>query len=764
MKKTDWSYVPLVCLFGLSMALAPVFHAQDQGTLTRITTVPEGATYLVDGQVFNHSSSAVWPVGSKHTLSVPDTVQSNGVRTLNTFSGWQFAGGSLIGNTVVVTATPSIAEYKANFDVEYAIGVSFFNCPDPSYCPSPGTITVNGTSINSSQDVYVGAGSVAVLQAFPNPGYVFAGWLPGAGQTITGFQNSVVVNSPIVVFPRFQVARKINFATDPPGLQVLADRTPLATPAALDWGWDSVHTLGANSPQQDKYGKWWSFQSWSDSGDINHAYTVKELNTPDTVTATYVPAAGVSILTLPVGLKIKVDGQYNALNGMYFAWGVGETHHLDAPLQQVDAQGRTWQFSSWSNGGAASQDVVVPQDANVNGLRLTATYKPLTKLTVTSSLASLSVNVDGTACATPCDVVRAPGTAVKISAPATISLGDGTRADFDGWPGGVNEYVVTVADSDVTVSATFHRMNRLTSITNPPNGAVWTVSPASPDGFYNAAATVALSLTAQPGYRFRRWDGDLSGTIPSGVVAMTVPRSVTAVLDTIPYIAPAGVGNAAGVTPVNAVAPGSIVSIFGANLATSTLLAPDGILPQTLGGLTARVGDRVLPLMFVSPQQINANLPDDIAPGAQVLTVSPGGQPDVRATFNVARNAPGLFPVPVNDQSFAMATHEDGSPVSTDSPAKSGELLTVYGTGFGPADHARLEGFPIPQSPPYLMVDTAAVQVGDASIVPEKAFAVPGRFGIDAVQFRLNGAPSGNLTLKVTITGADSNTVLLPVQ
>ena len=89
----------------------------------------------------------------------------------------------------------------------------------------------------------------------------------------------------------------------------------------------------------------------------------------------------------------------------------------------------------------------------------------------------------------------APGTPVKISAPATVSLGDGSRADFDGWPGGVNEYVVTVADSDVTVSATYHRMNRLNSASNPPNGAIWTVLPASPDGFYNAASTVALSLT-----------------------------------------------------------------------------------------------------------------------------------------------------------------------------------------------------------------------------------------------------------------------------
>ena len=47
---------------------------------------------------------------------------------------------------------------------------------------------------------------------------------------------------------------------------------------------------------------------------------------------------------------------------------------------------------------------------------------------------------------------------------------------------------------------------------------------------------------------------------------------------------------------------------------------------------------------------------------------------------------------------------------------------------------------------------------------PSKAFAVPGKFGIDAVQFRVNGLASGNLTFKVTVGGVDSNTVLLPVQ
>src|SRR5437016_1197347 len=113
-----------------------------------------------------------------------------------------------------------------------------------------------------------------------------------------------------------------------------------------------------------------------------------------------------------------------------------------------------------------------------------------------------------------------------------------------------------------------------------------------------------------------------------------------------------------------------------------------------------------------------------------------------------------------------MAVHEDGSPITSDAPAKRGELITVYGTGFGPADHPRPEGFPTPTSPDYLIVDTATVQVGDAVINAAKAFVVPGKQGIDAVQFRLgDGAPSGtNATFKVTVNGVDSNTVMLAVQ
>ena len=766
MKNLDWKYLPIFVVLALSVTLAPLFRAQDLGSITRITTVPEGAEYTVDGQTYTHSMSAVWPAGSKHTLWVPNTVQTSQLGMQYVFRGWEALGSPIQLNPVPVTASAAVPEYRALFDVGYALGIVFFNCPDPANCQSSGTIYVNGLPYNSTSVVYLPPASSVVLQAFPNPGYVFLGWQAGANQAVVGFQNTVTLNQPMNVYPRFQVARKINLATDPPELTLLADRAAVPTPSTLEWAVESVHTVGANSPQRDHFGKWWAFQSWSDGGDLNHAYTVATSSMPASLTAKYVAAAAVDILTLPVGLQIKVDGQYNVLNPYYFAWGIGEKHHLEAPAQQTDAQGRVWQFSSWSNGGAATQDYVVPADAATNAVRLVATYTPLTKVTVNSSLSGLSVQLDGVACTTPCETERNPGTQVRVSAPASVPIGDGVRADFDGWPGTAGDLTVTVGDTAVILTANYHRLNRLSMASDPVKAAVWTVLPASADGFYPASANVALSLATQPGYKFRVWEGDLSGTIPSGVVTMSAPRAVKALFDAVPYIAPMGVTNAAGTTPKPGVAPGGIVSIFGASLTTLTAVAPDGVLPQTMGGLTVTVADRLLPLFFVSPGQINALLPDDLATGDYVLTVSPAGAAQVRASLTVVRNAPGLFPVPVDGQEMAMAMvmHEDGSAVTADAPARPGELLTLYGTGFGPAERARPEGFPIPESPSYSLVDAVTLQAGELAIPAEKAYAVVGRCGIDAVQFRLPGSVTGSVTLRVTINGADSNTLLLPVQ
>src|ERR1035441_6011279 len=221
MKKFDWKYVPIFVILALSMALAPVFHAQTQGSLTRITPVPDGAGYLVDGQYYQHASSALWPAGTKHTLWVPDLVQSTQLRTQYVFINWEWSGGAL-PNPVTVTASPAITEYRATFSTNYDLALAFgFSCPDLSNCTSPGTVLVNGAPYIATADVYVGANSSAVLQAFPNPGYVFVGWGQGPNQTIVGFQNTVTMAYPMTVYPLFQVARKVNLLTNPPNLALL---------------------------------------------------------------------------------------------------------------------------------------------------------------------------------------------------------------------------------------------------------------------------------------------------------------------------------------------------------------------------------------------------------------------------------------------------------------------------------------------------------------------------------------------------------------
>jgi uncharacterized protein (TIGR03437 family) len=767
MKKFTWILASLSMAWVIMQPASRLVRADDLGASVRVFASPTGPWFSVDGQNYNIPMSAVWPAGSKHTLGVDSTVSGPNAKTQWTFNGWQTANGAIPGgNRVIVTADPNVTEYKAIFNVEYALTLIYFSCPDVTHCSSPGTIWVGGAPYNYDQDIYQAAGAQVTLTATPNPGWVFAGWNTGANQTVTGTTTKVTMSAPTAVYPVFQVARTVNLQTVPAGLEVLADRTMVPTPNSFDWGWGSVHSVGPVSPQQDRAGRWWVFSSWSDSGAATHAYKVAQVAQPDTLTATYIPAAGINISTLPQGLKINIDGRDNWPT-YQFAWGEGETHHVNAPLEQVDTTGHLFDFVSWSDGGPASHDITVPTGSAEVGMVLKATYKPMGRVVVTSPMASVSVNVDGQDCPTPCEVRRDVGTAVHITAPGSMTAGNGARMDFDGWSGGdgSKDWSATLGPDPVMLTASYHLMNRLIAAATPPDGASWSMQPASPDGYYDARSNVTVSVTALPGYKFRSWNGDLSGSKPIGVLSMNAPRSVQAILDRSPYIAPAGVANAAGQGPDPGVASGSIISIFGASLSLDLTPGPASPLAQTLDGVVVKTVDRVLPLFFVSPTQINLQIPDDVQPGDVLLTVSSQDLPDVKATVSVVRNAPGLFQQIVAGDSYAVVTHEDGSAVTPDSPAKHGELLTMYGTGFGPLDHPRPTGFPLPDSPQYMLLDTATVVVADAEIAAESAFGQPSKIGVDLVQFRLaDGTPSGNSQVRVRVNGHDSNTVLLPVE
>ena len=213
-------------------------------------------------------------------------------------------------------------------------------------------------------------------------------------------------------------------------------------------------------------------------------------------------------------------------------------------------------------------------------------------------------------------------------------------------------------------------------------------------------------------------------------------------------------------------APGSIISIYGANLAGDLKVGPSNPLSQSLVDVTVRIGTRLLPLLFVSPGQINAQLPSDLAEGTYTLTVRWEGQPEVSTTFKVARNAPGLFNTVTGGRAFGLFLHENGDVITTFSPAKRTEVVTLLATGVGPFLQAPPEGFAVAESPLFVLADPVTIVGPGASIVPIYAGVASGRAGITAIRFRIgSNFPSGTSTeIKLHVLDRDSNTVVLPIE
>lgn len=791
----------LLCLTAAVVLSGASLTAQTSGFLVTITTSVPGMRFSVDGIIYRTSAALTWQAGAQHVLGIPpgdDIIVNPGVKTA--FVGWANSSGTFSAGsqTVTVVADPSATGYIAQFSKQFQVTLQFGD-PRPSpttgapICgqngdPSstgnlPGVVSIDGTCYWSSYTYWAPPG-VIKLQALPSDGYAFAGWQFNNVKS-NAFQITFDVEAPVQIQARFAAATYTQFLTDPAGLKVLVDRQPVPTPTSLpcpdgqslpvpagssrtpmcfgefEFLPGSTHVLAAPSPQRDNISQYWVFSSWNIGGGQNTTYVAPPAGRRDKLTAKFVLGKTASLGTVPTGLKLLVDGRDNwpSLN---FVWGVGMKHTVSAPLQQSDAKGRKYTFASWSNGGAQTQDVVMPSD----GLRLIATYQRLSRAAVQSNVPGLTVMVDGKACTMPCNIDRASGSKVTISPNKSVAVSDVTRYDFTGWPGGGYGDITVTLDRDFQVlQANYVTMNRLITASDPAGGADILTQPASGDGYYQSTAQLVVTAKARPGYKFIRWDGDLSGTYATGYLDMSSPRLVRVILNKVPYIAPAGVRNAAAETPVEGVAAGSLVTIFGENLAEKYEAGSSSPLAQTLGGLVVQVEDRLLGLVYVSPQQINALLPIDIAEGEHNLAVKRSGEADVTGKFTVVRNAPGLFTNTVDTQVYAVALHEDGTSISVASPARRGERVTLLGTGFGPYDKHPVEGFALPATPQITLVDNAEVAAGDLRLPTVWSGAAPGFVGVAASRFRIpDELPSGAPEIRLVVNGTQSNAVLLPVE
>jgi uncharacterized protein (TIGR03437 family) len=182
--------------------------------------------------------------------------------------------------------------------------------------------------------------------------------------------------------------------------------------------------------------------------------------------------------------------------------------------------------------------------------------------------------------------------------------------------------------------------------------------------------------------------------------------------------------------------PGSLLSAYGVNLGVDELVqATTFPLPTSMSGLSLLVNGTAMPLLAVTPWQINAQLPQGVPAGPatfQIREASGATLPPV--SVSIESSAPVNFSYPFVGQLYypqAAAYHAGtGVAADLDHPASAGEALEIYGLGLGVTDPVVEAGVASPSSPPARAVQTPRLQIGGLDAVITFAGLAPGFAGL----------------------------------
>jgi uncharacterized protein (TIGR03437 family) len=223
-------------------------------------------------------------------------------------------------------------------------------------------------------------------------------------------------------------------------------------------------------------------------------------------------------------------------------------------------------------------------------------------------------------------------------------------------------------------------------------------------------------------------------------------------------------------------APESIVSAFGSGLATTTPAASSSPLPTTLGGVTVKVRDsagvdRLAPLFFVSPAQINYQMPAGTNKGPSTISLTSGDGSVFTGTTLITAIAPGVFTANASGQGVAAAValriRADGSqryePVAQFDPAQN--RFVPVPIGLGPeTDQVFLILFGTGIRHRSSLASTSA-KLGGVDAQATFAGALDGFVGLDQVNVRIprNLIGRGEVDVALTVDGQAANTVRINI-
>ena len=251
---------------------------------------------------------------------------------------------------------------------------------------------------------------------------------------------------------------------------------------------------------------------------------------------------------------------------------------------------------------------------------------------------------------------------------------------------------------------------------------------------------------------------DSSVTFPQDMLVDYVRVYQAATITAItPVITPGGVVN--GASYLGEISPGSLASVYGTSLADAVHLPlkPDGSFPTSAAGVTVSVGGLNAPLIYVSPTQINFQVPWETAPGLAVPVKVTWNNVDSNVEpVTVTTASPAFFLSEfVNGVARVTGNVADGCPTpASECTVKSGATYQLWANGLGPKMSPLQDGVGAPAVALPVSGGNASCQltIGGQPAIVQYCGAAPTEI-IDQVNFTYPaGVATGSLYVDATLT------------
>lgn len=289
-------------------------------------------------------------------------------------------------------------------------------------------------------------------------------------------------------------------------------------------------------------------------------------------------------------------------------------------------------------------------------------------------------------------------------------------------------------------------------------GAVQQIDPRNPARAINSVRMAEPPPAPSPDYPFMQSlgslrDGRLVSASSAGVVMFRQNYQQ-------------GVGNPRigevtnGADFARATAVGGLISIFGNGLAPQEQGAVDTPLPTRLASTCVSANGAPLPLMYVSPNQINAQMTFTTFGPINLQVHSNGGVSDVFVK-QVDPAAPAIFGVRGPDSARYAAVFRENNTLSTlSNPLRPNEIAVVYLTGLGETSPLSVAGVPASSTILAEAAEMPTVTLGGVPLEIRYGGLTPGFVGLYQLNLFIPSFVPKGLEVPLTITsGANSTTV-----